>query len=101
MIIPEATPASVAKNKSRVTSISTCSVPSEFVPTTHFNPSSGRTLSMIKYEATNIIPAAPKCPLFRALCGFPPSCVLTRKVPIIDTKIPAAASVNGSCTKSG
>ena len=95
-MIPEATPANVAKNKSSVCSIATSSVPSVLVPTTHFNPSSGSILSITKYEATNIIPAAPKCPLFNALCGFPPSCVLTRKVPIIDTKIPTAANVSGN-----
>ena len=53
----------------------------------------------MKYETTSIIADAPKCPLFNAVCGFPPSSVRTKKVPIIDTKIPAAANVNGNSTR--
>ena len=32
--------------------------------------------------------AAPKVPIFRAACGLPPSLVLTKNVPIMETTIP-------------
>jgi len=46
-------------------------------------------------RAYDIIKApAPNVPMFKAFCGFPPSLVFTKNVPIIETTIPAPASTD-------
>ena len=40
-------------------------------------------------------PADPNSPMFKALCGDPPSFTFTKKVPKIDIKIPTAAKAIG------
>ena len=42
----------------------------------------------------------PNTPILRAVCGLPPSFVLTKNVPRIDTPIPAAAKNKGRNTNS-
>ena len=39
--------------------------------------------------------------MFKAVCGFPPSLVLTKNVPNIETNIPAAAKNKGKKTRLG
>jgi hypothetical protein len=51
------------------------------------------------YEAINIKIAAAKVPVFNPFWGFPPSFTLTKKVPIIETIIPAAARNKGRITQ--
>ena len=46
-----------------------------------------------------MIAPEPKTPIFNAVCGLPPSLVLTKKVPKIETKIPVAAKNRGKNTK--
>ncbi len=41
---------------------------------------------------------APKVPMFRAVCGLPPSFTRTKNVPAIETTMPTAASTSGSIT---
>ena len=53
---------------------------------------------IIKYDATNISPAEPNSPKFKAACGDPPSLTFTKKVPIIDITIPTAANTKGRYT---
>ena len=53
---------------------------------------------MMKYEAITIKPAEPNSPIFKALCGLPPSFTRTKNVPIMDIIIPTAASTKGRYT---
>ena len=47
-----------------------------------------------------MIAAAPKVPMLSACCGLPPSFVRTKKVPRIDTMMPAPAMTSGTNTNS-
>jgi hypothetical protein len=65
-----------------------------------FKDSNGIKLVIKKYITATITADEPNSPIFKALCGLPPSFTDTIKVPIIDTKIPDPAIYSGNITYS-
>ncbi len=60
---------------------------------------SGATYLTIGYVKTAMTTPAPMVPMFSAVCGSPPSLVLTRNVPAIENRMPAPAMTRGSRTR--